>query len=305
MMRSRRDRQRGNRHRGQRRLQLTPRSSPCDVQCTWRCRIAGSIGNDTAPGVSRAIDGLDHVENIQALDVDEGLITTGRSWQRTHPTCPHERTHHLRNEPRCRLQRSGEIGALQSSRRAVQNHQRTHGKIGSLRDFESHTMKLMNYRERDQGQRSLASVDDTTNTDSVVSTVPNDVVARSWLARGVWFGAGWLAVAVGGIGVVVPGLPTTGFMIIAAACFARCSPRFEQWVLNLPGVGRSVADYRSGAGMPKRAKITAISMMAIAISISVGLVLDNTALRISVVALGLVGVWYIVWRVPTAAEDRP
>ena len=121
----------------------------------------------------------------------------------------------------------------------------------------------------------------------------------------MWFGAGWLAVAAGGIGVVLPGLPTTGFMILAAACFARCSPRFEQWVLQLPGVGRAVADYRAGLGMPKRAKVTAITMMVIAISISVGLVLDNTALRISIVAAGLIGVWYIVWRVPTAPDSTP
>jgi uncharacterized membrane protein YbaN (DUF454 family) len=125
-------------------------------------------------------------------------------------------------------------------------------------------------------------------------------VARSWLVRSVWFGAGWLAVGVGGIGVVVPGLPTTGFMITAAACFARCSPRFEQWVLHLPGVGRSVADYRSGVGMPKRAKITAITMMVIAISISAGLLLDNTVVRLAVVAAGSVGAWYIIRRVPTA-----
>ena len=91
----------------------------------------------------------------------------------------------------------------------------------------------------------------------------------------------------------------------AAASFARSSPRFEQWVLQLPGVGRAVADYRSGLGMPKRAKVTAIAMMAIAISISVGLVLDNATLRISIVIAGLIGVWYIVRRVPTAPPSIP
>ncbi len=130
-------------------------------------------------------------------------------------------------------------------------------------------------------------------------------VARSRVARAAWFGAGWLAVAIGGIGIVVPGLPTTGFMVFAAACFARSSPRFERWVLNLPGIGRSVADYRSGLGMPRRAKVTAISMMIVAIGISAGLVLDNLVLRIGIVAAGVVGAWYIVRRVPTApAAER-
>ncbi len=130
-------------------------------------------------------------------------------------------------------------------------------------------------------------------------------LARSPLARGAWFGAGWLAVVVGGIGVVVPGLPTTGFMIVAAACFARCSPRFEQWVLNLPGIGRSVADSRAGLGMPRRAKVAAVSMMAVAIAISVGVLIDHNAIRVVVVTAGLVGAWYILWRVPTARPVDP
>lgn len=89
-------------------------------------------------------------------------------------------------------------------------------------------------------------------------------------------------------------------MILAAACFARSSPRFERWVLNLPGVGPAVADYRSGAGMPRRAKKVAVSMMAIAIATSVVLVVDHAVLRMGIVALGAVGAWYIIRRVPTA-----
>ena len=69
---------------------------------------------------------------------------------------------------------------------------------------------------------------------------------------------GWIAVALGGLGVFVPGLPTTGFFVLAAACFARSSPRFEQWVLGLPKVGPLVRDHRAGLGMPRRAKVVAI-----------------------------------------------
>lgn len=123
-------------------------------------------------------------------------------------------------------------------------------------------------------------------------------VASSRIVRGAWFSIGWLAVAIGAIGVIVPGLPTTVFMIIAAACFARCSPRFEQWILDLPGIGRSVSDYRSGLGMPIRAKVAAITMLVVAVSLSAGLVLTNLALRVVVVAVGLIGVWFIALHVP-------
>ena len=78
------------------------------------------------------------------------------------------------------------------------------------------------------------------------------------LARGAWFALGWAAVGIGTIGVVVPGLPTTVFFVVAAACFSRSSPRFEQWVLERPGVGPLVRDYRAGLGMPRNAKVAAI-----------------------------------------------
>ena len=99
---------------------------------------------------------------------------------------------------------------------------------------------------------------------------------------------GWLAVALGGIGIVVPGLPTTGFFVLAAACFARSSPRFEQWVLGLPKIGPLVSDYRAGLGMPRRAKVVAISMMLTACTLS-SLALGSRLLAGVVMGAGLVG----------------
>ena len=106
-------------------------------------------------------------------------------------------------------------------------------------------------------------------------------------------------VAIGGVGVVVPGLPTTVFFIMAAWCFSRSSRRLENWVLNLPGVGAMVQDYRSGLGMPRRAKVAAISCMVVAVGLSAGLAIDNLVVRVLVLALGVVGVWYVGYRVPT------
>lgn len=115
----------------------------------------------------------------------------------------------------------------------------------------------------------------------------------------VWLVAGALAGAVGSIGVVVPGLPTTVFFVIAAACFARCSPRLERWVLGLPRVGPMVRDHRAGLGMPRRAKVVAVAMMMVAVTASAVFAIDNRGVAAAVVALGLVGAWYVVFRVPT------
>lgn len=113
---------------------------------------------------------------------------------------------------------------------------------------------------------------------------------------------GWLAVALGAVGVVVPGLPTTGFFVLAAACFARSSPRFERWVLNLPTVGPLVRDHRAGLGMPRRAKVMAIGMMLVACSLSAW-TLGTPVLAGTVLGAGAVGTWYVGWRVPTRERE--
>jgi uncharacterized membrane protein YbaN (DUF454 family) len=121
------------------------------------------------------------------------------------------------------------------------------------------------------------------------------------LARAAWITAGLAAVALGGLGLVVPGLPTTVFFIIAAWCFSRSSPRLERWVLGLPRVGPMVADYRAGLGMPRRAKIFAVTTMAVFVGISVWLIGSPVA-RVGVAALGLLGAWYVLVRVPTRED---
>jgi uncharacterized membrane protein YbaN (DUF454 family) len=117
--------------------------------------------------------------------------------------------------------------------------------------------------------------------------------------RFAWIGAGLISVGIGGIGVVIPGLPTTVFMIIAAWCFSKSSPRLEQWVLDLPGVGVLVSDYRDGLGMPRRAKRMAIGCIVFFVGLSTIVMLNVFWLRLAVLALGVVGVAYVRWRVPT------
>ena len=122
------------------------------------------------------------------------------------------------------------------------------------------------------------------------------------MRRVALFALGWVAVALGAIGIVVPGLPTTGFFVLAAACFARSSPRFERWVLDLPGVGSMVRDHRAGLGMPRRAKVLAIAMMLTACTLSAWAV-GAPVVAVTILGAGLVGTWYVGWRVPTRERE--
>ena len=117
--------------------------------------------------------------------------------------------------------------------------------------------------------------------------------------RTAWTGLGLLAVALGGLGIIVPGLPTTVFFIVAASCFARSSPRLERWMLNMPTNGRMVRDYRAGLGMPRRAKVAAILSITLFVGLAVLLAVDHTVLRIVIAAAGAAGIAVIAFRVPT------
>jgi uncharacterized membrane protein YbaN (DUF454 family) len=124
-------------------------------------------------------------------------------------------------------------------------------------------------------------------------------VVRRGASRWAWFGAGWASVGIGGVGIVVPGLPTTVFFIMAAACFSRSSPRFERWVLDLPRIGPMVRDHRDGLGMPRRAKGFAIGTIVVVSGISAVLTASAPVVRALILVLAAIGVAYITWRVPT------
>jgi uncharacterized protein len=130
--------------------------------------------------------------------------------------------------------------------------------------------------------------------------VAPDLPARHGPARWLWFAVGWVAVAVGTVGIFLPGLPSTVFFIIAAWCFARSSPRFEAWLLSLPHVGPLLVDHRAGLGMPRRAKQWAIAMIVVFCTLSaVSLRSRPLPVPLGVAVLGAVGVAWILWRVPT------
>ena len=120
--------------------------------------------------------------------------------------------------------------------------------------------------------------------------------------RIAWILLGLLAVAVGGVGIVVPGLPTTVFFIMAAACFTRSSPRLERWVLDLPRIGPAVRRYRAGLGMPLRAKYWACGMIVVFTAVSI-VVVDLFVFRVGIAIVAAIGVWYVSKQVPTTPVD--
>ena len=83
---------------------------------------------------------------------------------------------------------------------------------------------------------------------------------------------GWLSVVLGVIGIFVPVLPTTPFLLLAAACFVRSSRRFYLWLVNHRHLGPWIRDYLEGNGIPLKGKVYAIALMWASIGLSCYLV---------------------------------
>lgn len=72
---------------------------------------------------------------------------------------------------------------------------------------------------------------------------------------------GWGCTAMGMIGIIVPGLPTTPFLLLALYCFARSSPRLHDWLLNHKQFGPILREWQENRTIPKRAKFTGLAMI--------------------------------------------
>lgn len=115
-------------------------------------------------------------------------------------------------------------------------------------------------------------------------------------ARPLWLLAGALALLTGIVGIFVPLLPTTPFVLLAAGCFARGSARWEAWLLNHPRWGPIVLDWRTHRAVPLRAKQLATAMMT-ASSLWALWALPSPWRWVPAVCCSAVAAW--MWSLPT------
>ena len=122
------------------------------------------------------------------------------------------------------------------------------------------------------------------------------------LMRPLWFLAGSLALVLGIIGIFLPLLPTTPFVLLAAACFARSSTRVHNWLLAHKTFGPLIRNWRDHGAISRRGKRAALIGMAAAFGISVAIGLPLYALAMQAVVLSLTALW--IWTRPEGPGGR-
>lgn len=104
---------------------------------------------------------------------------------------------------------------------------------------------------------------------------------------------GWLSVVLGVIGIFVPVLPTTPFLLLAAACFVRSSKRFYIWLVTHPRLGPWIRDYLDGQGIPLKGKVYALTLMWASIALSCYLVPQPWARAFMLTSAALVSLYIL------------
>jgi uncharacterized protein len=126
----------------------------------------------------------------------------------------------------------------------------------------------------------------------------------SRLRSGSLLAAGWLCTGLAIAGVVLPLVPTTPFLLLAAACFVRSSPRLHRWLLSNRVFGPILEQWRRDRTVPRSAKRKAYLVVILSFGVSIAFV-DVLGLRVALSLLGL-GLIVFIARMPTTrAEKQP
>lgn len=120
--------------------------------------------------------------------------------------------------------------------------------------------------------------------------------------RLVFAGLGTLFLLVGIVGVFVPVLPTTPFLLLATACYARSSRRFYNWLMNHRTFGSLIVEWRTYRSIPWRVKLVAVSTLVVTFGSSIIFFVRDGRLQL---ALTVFGVSMAVWLYRVPSRDRP
>jgi len=132
------------------------------------------------------------------------------------------------------------------------------------------------------------------------TAAPNGRVREhdSPLVRGLLIAAGAVCVVLGIIGIFVPLLPTTPLILLAAACFARSSHRFHDWLLANRTFGPLIREWEKHGSIPRRTKLFAIALMSLTLAVSIVFFVTPAWLQGLLAAFGVVlAIW--MYRIPS------
>lgn len=118
-------------------------------------------------------------------------------------------------------------------------------------------------------------------------TSPEKKIVKNKAVKALLVALGFFFTGLGVIGLFLPLLPTTPFLLLAAACFARSSVRFYDWLLSSKYLGVYIKNYIEKKGVPLKVKLTAITFVWVGMVISIIFATDILIIRIILVIIAI------------------
>ncbi|GGJ90492.1 hypothetical protein GCM10007063_11320 [Lentibacillus kapialis] len=106
--------------------------------------------------------------------------------------------------------------------------------------------------------------------------------------------AGTISLVLGVLGIVLPLLPTTPFLLLAAACYVRSSEKLYNWLITNKYFGSYIQNYRDGNGIPLRAKVIGVSTLWLAMSFTILFVVPLLPIKLLLAGIGAYFTWFIL-----------
>jgi uncharacterized protein len=123
------------------------------------------------------------------------------------------------------------------------------------------------------------------------------------LKRVLFVCAGLLCVGLAYLGAILPGLPTTPWVLLASYCFARSSPRLERWLKRSPFFGKLIRDWERHRGIRRPVKVFSVCLVVLAVTLSITLSALPVWVKCAIGGLAGIGACVIVFVVPTIKEE--
>ena len=131
---------------------------------------------------------------------------------------------------------------------------------------------------------------------SIVEVIP---APRGRFKRGLYILLGLIFVGLAGVGALLPGFPTTPWLLLASFCFSRSSPRLQRWLYTTPLFGPMLQDWDKHQGIRPRVKWFAVLMVLTMCTLSAGFATDKLWVRVTITSLGTIGICVILFAVRT------
>lgn len=154
-----------------------------------------------------------------------------------------------------------------------------------------------------QSTAPISNIEHLSDDDAIQAILDLHKPSKNPVIRWLWTTLGIIFVVFAAIGTILPGWPTTSWLVAAGFCFGRSSRKMFQWLLTNRLFGNALLEYyKAGRALPLHSKIVIIGIISFVSACSIYVVTklgDPGFGQTTIAIVAVIGIWFVGWKVPT------